>query len=275
MNSSGNGDGGPEGGLPDLPPDWGSVIIPDDPAELAAEAAALRRELRRRARSARWRRRLGRPPAPGRPGAPGWRVLRRRRDLPRLPLLLLLIAVLATLTSLFAVIRTNPTRQPGGRTSSPAVGTGDAGSGGLVGGSAGAGTVPASTLPALDLVGERGELISLRSLLPALILVVDGCDCASRIDAAALAAPAEVTVVALASGRVTPGPVVGRADTARQVRRLVDPAGELRSSLRLGTPDGTPTAVLVGRSARIVRTVPDSTDPARDYGRDLPELVKD
>ncbi|ASW56998.1 hypothetical protein [Plantactinospora sp. KBS50] len=124
-------------------------------------------------------------------------------------------------------------------------------------------------------MGEHGELVSLRSLLPALILIVDGCECAGQIDAAALAAPAEVTVVALASGRVAPGPVAGRAVTARPVRRLVDPAGELRSSLRLGAPDGSATAVLVGRSARIVRTVPGSSDPAGEYGQVLPELVND
>lgn len=33
--------------VPDLPPEWGEVIIPDDAAELDAEATALRRELGR------------------------------------------------------------------------------------------------------------------------------------------------------------------------------------------------------------------------------------
>ena len=31
------------GGLPDLPPEWGTIIIPDDAGELSREAAAIRR----------------------------------------------------------------------------------------------------------------------------------------------------------------------------------------------------------------------------------------
>ena len=46
------------GGLPDLPPEWGVVIIPDDLAELTRESTQVRRELRWQARSVRWRRRL-------------------------------------------------------------------------------------------------------------------------------------------------------------------------------------------------------------------------
>ena len=33
--------------VPDLPPEWGEVVIPDDLAELDAEAEAVRRELHR------------------------------------------------------------------------------------------------------------------------------------------------------------------------------------------------------------------------------------
>ena len=39
----GDGDGRPppdNGGLPDLPPEWGTVVVPDDLAELEREAAA-------------------------------------------------------------------------------------------------------------------------------------------------------------------------------------------------------------------------------------------
>src|SRR5262245_14609820 len=94
----GNGGGSPpeDGGahrddLPDLPAEWGTVIIPDDPAELADEADALRRELRRAARRRRLRgavtRRLGRPPTE--PGGVG------------LPLAIMGVAILTTLVSLF------------------------------------------------------------------------------------------------------------------------------------------------------------------------------
>jgi len=48
------GDRPADGALPDLPPDWGPIVIPDDPAELAAEAEQLRAELREAARRSRW-----------------------------------------------------------------------------------------------------------------------------------------------------------------------------------------------------------------------------
>lgn len=53
MTSAENDDGRPERDEPsdwvrDLPPEWGRIVIPDDPAALAAEAEAVRRELRAR-----------------------------------------------------------------------------------------------------------------------------------------------------------------------------------------------------------------------------------
>ena len=47
-------DGSFRGGLPDLPPEWGTIVIPDDAAELDDEATRLRREIRQQA----WRTRL-------------------------------------------------------------------------------------------------------------------------------------------------------------------------------------------------------------------------
>jgi hypothetical protein len=87
-------------GLPDLPPEWGEVVIPDDPAELAEEAQRVRDELRQEARTARraawrarWRRRLHLP---------------ERMDDPDqyslvLPLVVLGIAVVITLLSLLLI----------------------------------------------------------------------------------------------------------------------------------------------------------------------------
>lgn len=87
-------------GLPDLPPEWGEVVIPDDPAELADEAEYIRRELRHEARQhrraswrARWRRRLHLPEQLDDPEHPSL----------LLPLLVLGIAVLITLLSLLLV----------------------------------------------------------------------------------------------------------------------------------------------------------------------------
>ncbi|NUT17556.1 MAG: hypothetical protein HOV77_00035 [Hamadaea sp.] len=103
-------------GLPDLPPEWGEVVIPDDPAELDEEAEIVRRELRRAARRARraermrvWRRRLRLPEQIDDPDEPS----------ALLPLLILAIAVLITLVGLIAVTwsgvmspRDNPTPMP-------------------------------------------------------------------------------------------------------------------------------------------------------------------
>jgi hypothetical protein len=103
-------------GLPDLPPEWGEVVIPDDPAELDEEAEIVRRELRRAARRARraermraWRRRLHLPERIDDPEEPS----------ALLPLLVLAIAVLITLVGLIAVTwsgvmapRENPSPMP-------------------------------------------------------------------------------------------------------------------------------------------------------------------
>lgn len=97
-------------GLPDLPPEWGEVVIPDDAAELDDEATEIRKELkhevrreRRRASRARWRR---------------WLHLPERLDNPEepsllLPMLVLGIALLITLLSLLMIawpslVRTTP-----------------------------------------------------------------------------------------------------------------------------------------------------------------------
>lgn len=256
MGSSGNGDGWPDGagppeGLPDLPPDWGPIVIPEDAAELAAEAAQLRRELRRDVRRAVWRRRLGLPTTAG--GLPSL----------RLPLLLMTIAILATLTSLFAVIWPAPTRQSGGRipTGSPVP-------------SGTPGRPRGDTLPALDLIGETGDPVSLRGLLPAVIILVDGCDCADEIDAASRAVPPGVTVVALTSGRTSASPLPAPRPPASTtpVRSLADPTGELRAFLQVTPRPGSATALLAARSGMVTRVVP-AVGSVEDYRADLPQLA--
>ena len=96
-------------GLPDLPPEWGEVVIPNDPAELAAEAESVRRELRDEARRqrraaarARWRRRLRLPERLDDPENPSL----------LLPLLVLGIAILITLLSLLLIAWPSLSRQP-------------------------------------------------------------------------------------------------------------------------------------------------------------------
>ncbi|WP_422772164.1 hypothetical protein ACN28C_03450 [Plantactinospora sp. WMMC1484] len=247
MSTSADGDGRPENGpfegLPDLPAEWGRIVIPDDPAELAAEAAEVRRELRLHARHDVWRRLLGLPSATA------------GRSPLRLCLLIMSVALLATLTSLFAITWPGQQRpQATGRTSP-----------------SNPGTTPGGALPALDLVGEDGQLVPLRGLLPAVIMLVDGCACTGELDAAVRSAPPGVAVLAVSSRRAVPSarPV---APPARTPRHLTDPTSELRTALHLNDAGGAVSVVLASRSGRIVRTVPDLTSAA-DYQPDLSGLL--
>jgi hypothetical protein len=230
---------GPPDGLPGLPPEWGPVVVPDDASALAHEARQVRRELRRRHRSAGWRRRLGLAPrADGR--------------LPLgLPALALVVSVLITLTGLAAVTWPRSTRSGG----SPTVLPYPTGTPTVVG-----------PLPALDLVDPGNSPVSLRSLLPAMIILVDACACPKRVTEAAASAPTGVTVVTVTETR-RPGtsPVPG-------VRALADPAGGLRAYLHLAPRPGTATALLVDRAGTLVRVVPE-LGPVEAYRADLAHLA--
>jgi hypothetical protein len=251
MGTPGNGDGWADSGggyddLPDLPPEWGSIVIPDDPSDLAAEAALVRRELRHQRRRAGWRRRLGL--APGTGGS-------ARAPL-RLPLLIMAVAVLATLTSLFAVVWPNQQRQ----FAVPRAGTSSSGSTGRA-------------LPDLNVVDENGALVPLRSLLPAVIILIDDCTCADQVRAALRAVPPGVRVVTLSSHRPSPGPATpptpGGTDP---IRALVDPTGRVRDSLRTTPKPGTAPAMLAARSGGLVRILAGGNSVA-DYPAELSQLA--
>ncbi|MCW3841647.1 hypothetical protein ONA70_16220 [Micromonospora yasonensis] len=230
---------GPPDGLPGLPPEWGRVVVPDDASALADEARQVRRELRRRRRRAGWRRHLGLTPRPD--GGPPL----------GLPLLALLISVLITLTGLAAVTWPRSPRSNGSPTVVP---------------------YPTATLavvgplPALDLVDARDSPVSLRSLLPAMIVLVDACACRERVIEAAAAAPTGVTVVIVTESR--------RAENATVpgVRALADPAGGLRSYLHLAPHAGSAPALLVNRAGTLVRVVPE-LGPVEVYRDDLVHLA--
>jgi hypothetical protein len=230
---------GPPDGLPGLPPEWGRLVVPDDASALADEARQIRRELRRRHRGANWRRRLGLLPGPdGRPPL-------------GLPVLALLVSVLITLTGLAAVTWPRSGRSGGSPTvvpyptASPAV---------------------VAPLPALDLVDTGDTPVPLRSLLPAMIVLVDACACRERVTEAAATAPAGVTVVTVTEDRqARTSPVPG-------VRALADPAGGLRSYLHLAPHPGSAPALLVDRAGRLVRVVPE-LGPVEVYREDLLHLA--
>ncbi|MET8231095.1 hypothetical protein ABZS77_10505 [Micromonospora sp. NPDC005298] len=218
---------GPSDGLPDLPPEWGRVVIPDDASALAGEAAQVRRELRRAAGA--------RSP---------YRAL-------ALPMLVLLVALLTTLAGLLAVTWPRATRgadRPAPTPSSPPV------------------ALTGRALPALDLVDSGQAPVPLRGLLPAMIILVDGCPCPAVVTEAAATAPAGVTVITVTGGRtVAPPPVHG-------IQALADPAGGLRSFLGQPAHPGTATALLVDRAGVVTRVLPE-LGPIDAYRDDLSALA--
>ena len=75
------------------------------------------------------------------------------------------VALLAAVVSLFAVAWPGDRRRPAtDRTASTT-------------------TTAARTVPALDLLDQTGTTVALRALLPAVIMLTDGCDCADRVAA--------------------------------------------------------------------------------------------
>ncbi len=230
---------GPPDGLPGLPPEWGRVVIPDDASALAHEARQVRGELRRLHRRAVWRRRLGLTPRPD--GSPPL----------GLPVLVLLMSLLITLAGLAAVTWPRSTRSGGSPTvvpyptaAPPAVGP----------------------LPALDLVDAEQSPVPLRSLLPAMIVLVDACACVEQVTQAAAAAPPGVTVVTVTDNRkVGTSPITG-------VRALADPAGGLRDYLHLTAHPGTAPALLVDREGTLVRLLPE-LGPVDQYRDDLARIA--
>jgi hypothetical protein len=223
---NGGGRASDGGGLPDLPPEWGTVIIPDDPSELSKESATVRRELRRFVRRNRWRRRLHLP------------LLTEAgsRETPTLglPILIMAIALVATVTSLFALAWPGPAPRP---VASPAQHPSGA----------------PSKVPDLTLHDAAGSAVQLRNVLPAVLLVLaDNCDCAALEVATAQAAPAGVTVLAI--GHQAPV-LPTQFPSGLRLRALADPDGTLRTAYG-GSPTTTDTiAVLVRGTGDVLRTV--------------------
>lgn len=232
LGESNSGDRPPNGdGLPGLPPEWGNIVIPDDPAELAEEAETVRRELRSTVRGLRWRRRLG---------------LGTRPDQPSLgpPLLIMAIAVIATLTSLFAVAWPKPQRQV----------TDERG----------------PQIPEMTLYDTGGGSVRLDQTVPAVVLLVDECDCRTLLTDVATSADPGLSVLAVA--RQAPSPVppstAGPAGSpGPRVRTLVDPNESLRTALGLPRPSGNASVAVYSRTGVLVRLVPAvrTVDDVRRY----------
>lgn len=222
MGTLGGGNGGERpsdggnrpDGLPGLPPEWGRIVIPDDPADLAEEATEVRRELRREARRRRIRRLLRLPARPD----PDEQSI-------RIPLIIMAIAIVAALTSLFAVAWPGQHGAPHRAR-------------------------PAGPVADLAFVDADGAEVRLRDVLPAAIVLVEGCDCGRFLAEVSVAAGDRVPVLAVA-------PELPGAPQAA-VRPLADPSDTLRTRLGLPAPNGTASVVLISQSGQVVRMVPRS-----------------
>lgn len=229
MGSFREGEGTPpsdNGGVPDLPPEWGVVVIPDDPSELDRESLALRRQRRRSMRRAKWRRRLGLPARTG-----------TDDENPPVgtPLLIMAIAIVAALTSLFAITLSTRT---------------------------GSGTTTAAQRPAaspvtpemmnLSLPAATGGQVNLKNTVPAVILVLDGCPCSQLIQDTAKAAPTKVHVLIVDKTAPTLPAGVTAVSLADSQQALLATYGA--GPDRNARPAGQVTAMMVDASGNVIRT---------------------
>ncbi|GAA0482225.1 hypothetical protein Ade02nite_66860 [Paractinoplanes deccanensis] len=234
-NGGWSSDGGSPDDLPDLPEEWGVIVIPDDLSELSDEVEAIREELRLSGPPTRWQRLLRRPGVR--------RVRRLAAKAVRAPVLIVSLAVMVTVASLFASAWPGPPRQPAAqRTAATAA----------VGG---------TTLPALELIASDGRTVPINGQLPAVILLIDGCACAELVSDTVDAVRPEIAVItvsstATASAAGTPPTNTTPQAAGKILRPLHDPTGSLRSHLELPAPDGVAAAIIVDRSSKIVRQIP-------------------
>ncbi len=241
----GDGDGMPprDGGLPDLPPEWGVVVIPDDLHELERESTVLRRERRRLVRRNRWRRRFGLPPID--PDA----------DTPPIgaPLLIMAITIVAAITSLLAItLSTRPAPNA------------------LTPGSAAGASTTSHRMIDLALTDQFGDTIRLNQSFPAIILLLDGCQCEQLIRDTVQHAPAKVSVLIV--DRVAPAIPAGLHATA-----LADPEQALLATYAGGpdqnaSPAGVAAVVLVDTHGTVTRAIKPVSRIA-DFQADLGHLV--
>lgn len=224
-------------GLPALPPEWGTIIIPDDASELDAEAAAVRRELR--LRGTRSRSRPGEPAAELLPG--------REQPSFAVPVVIMVVAVLTTLVSLFVAAWGRPAQPlPGATLTTSAAQDAPAPE-------SGAGAGRGTALGEVRLVDPAGGALRLADLLPAVILFVDDCACGQLVLDVARIVPAGVTVVALGE---TPPVIFGASTNVRSLAAAKDSILRTRYAAGVSPPPDAVTAVIVNGSAAVVAVIP-------------------
>jgi hypothetical protein len=216
-----------DGPFSDLPPEWASLVVPDDASALDAEAAEVRAELARERRRARWRT-LGRFG-----GWPEYGI-----SAPLIGLMLLVVASFAGL--LVVVLPGGAPLAPAAPLAHPPVTPGR--NGGL--------------LPDVRLRDSDGQLFTVRDLRPGVVLLVgDRCDCASLVQEYT-SATAEARVRLLVVGDTVVPRLPGQLARGR-VLAATDPGHLLAAALHPAA-SGPPEAVLVASDGRIDRVIPEA-----------------
>jgi hypothetical protein len=230
--------GGRDDGLPEIPAEWGPLVIPDDPAELDSESTAIRRELRHLRRQRRRRnlvRRLTRRPMQ----EGGLHVGPGTTEPPTLalPLLIMAIAVIASLVSLFAL------SWPSGRPLLP-----------IQTATPGGGARTRPTMPNLVLSDTNGVAVPLADLRSSILVLAEMCACTTlESDLIASVDPRVQIIVITTAQTVAADP---------RARRLTDPAGQVRATfagqaggdtrLSPSAPPSGASLLLVDRSGAVI-----------------------
>lgn len=232
----GRGDGSPpagDGDLPELPPEWRDLVVPDDPSDLAAEAEQVRAELRMRA---------GRRPHHGTPDDRFGLIV---------PFGLLALVMVAALASLVALVMPGTPRSPRPaplRTSSAALGT------------------PGGLLPDAVLVDSDGRSTRIRDLRPAVVLLAPaGCVRCTEIAVDVVDASRDSAVLVVLVSVGDQPAALPRSTDRQRTRTLGDPSGVVAAGVPASSSSG-PTAVLVRPDGQIARVVPDLADAGQLRG---------
>lgn len=202
---------GPDtGGVPDLPPEWAGIVIPDDASELAAETEALRRERRRDHRrdriqaifaTRRWQRY----------GLSG-------------PVIALSVLVAGIFGSLLFLLPTGPSSPREQQLARPTAAPGSVG----------------GLLPDLQLATSTGSTVRTRDLRPAVVLVLpEGCACDSLVDQMVLdTTTGRIAVLVVTEGSGTPRPLPNSAPRER-VTSAADPQQLFDRALAIRRPSAS------------------------------------
>ena len=221
---------GHDGEIRGLPPEWGTIVIPDDLRELADEVVQVQAEL---------------AVTPSKASLRSWRWQRSGLSGPLLALILFLVAAIG---SLMVVVLPKPSRPPRREplaSSTVAVGV----AGGLV--------------PAISLAGDGSPSTSLRLFRPAVLLLspVTCLTCAAVRNQLVIAADeTQLTVVWITESKEAV--TIPAGSRKGQLVSLADPAGTTRLAVPGASATG-PTAVLVRSDGRIGQIVPNVANPSQ------------